>query len=571
MADAFDRFQGTDNEGDAFDRFPVEQESFGKSALRTLAQPIQGLAATTGPGIAAGLWQAFGLGDALDEDEIEQIRKISEREGKPFDEQAYRNSAQEAQSLVPTVSNIAREVEERTGLPLEPKTRGQKALRFFTEATRLAPGKGSHLKSQQYPGTFRGLETTLPRPVLGAGVTATKEGLQQAGVPEPLSELISFGVLKGAPPNSAELGIGPKTKPSGLTERQFEGITKPTEVSQGKIDKIDKKLQNDFRQISDKIIQESPLGETATNLANDPTFKQQGRDLLDQAQTIADTIPTPISSKRIKTAFADQSKGQSAGFVNGEYEKAYKKFMNEAISDIKSKNITPSQLVEQYRKNNRSLGEYFEPGSSKALNRSKRDSYLDQNRAIASVIEQSNPELSKVFKEGNERWTKIMDSEAIDEFVNKIFDGKTNYKKMHDFFDKNGQDRVFKRALGEKGYKDFESLMKDMLSSESAYNMLKVAKSKGFDDLAKTGIGYIVHPKIGLTKAAWDTAKGSYKSTMNLLLDNPKYAITWKNGIDSLKKGDFSDAQKSFSILDKASEEKRLEALKKFNEMVNSQ
>ena len=545
-----------------------EEESFGKSTLRTLAQPVQGYLATTPPGIAAGLWQAFGLGDALDEDEIEQIRKISEREGIPFDEEAYRQSAEEAQSMIPTVSNIAREVEEQTGglIPLEPKTRGQKALRFFTEATRLAPGKGSHLKSQQYPGTFRGMETTLPRPVLGAGVEATKEVLQEAGVPEPLAELVSFGVLKQSPKGSPELSIGPKEKPSGLKERNFELVTKPHEVSQGKLDKISRKLETDFRDISGKIIEESPIGETAKNLASDPGFKQESRELLNQAQEIADTIPGTIPAENIKKAIADKAAKQSKGFAESEYDKSYKKFVTQSLKDIKGKDISHGQLVEQYRKNNSALSEYFEPGASKALNRAKKDALLDQNRAIADILEKSNPELSKVFKEGNERWTKIMDAEAVDEFVNNMFGEKVNYKDMHDFFDKNGYDRIFKRALGDKGYKDFEVLMKDMLSSEAPYKMLKVAKSRGLDDVAKTAAGYVIHPKLGVAKATWDISKASFKSAVNLLLDKPKLAITWKKGIDDLKKGNFAQAEKSFNTLKTESETKRVETLKKFKE-----
>ena len=95
--------------------------------------------------------------------------------------------------------------------------------------------------------------------------------------------------------------------------------------------------------------------------------------------------------------------------------------MNEAAENVIPENITYGELVEQYRDNNRSLGEYFEPGASKALNRAKKDVLLDQNRAIASVLEKTNPELSKVFKEGNERWSKIMDVEAIDSFVSDMF------------------------------------------------------------------------------------------------------------------------------------------------------
>lgn len=514
-------------------------EPFWKSAIRTVSQIPQGIASTTGPGLMAGLWEMLAAGEILDSEEIEHIKMISEREGIPFDEEAYREAAEKALSAVPTVSNIAKGVEHFTGAPLEPKTRLQKGLRFATEASRLAPK----------PGTFRGMNISLQRPVLGAGVEATKELLQEIGVPEPLSELASFAILKHPPEGAPSLEIGKKRKPSGLIERQFEKTTAPKEISENALSKINKKVERDFKQISDKIIKESPVGETAQNLKNDPLFKQQSRELLNQAQEIANTLPDVIPSKILKKQIADISAKKTKGFALNEYDKNYIKFVKENIKAIVPENVTMRQLVEQYRKNNESLAEYFEPGASKALNRAKRDAILDHNRSIAAIVEKSNPELSKVFKEGNDRWTKIMDVEAVDGFVNELFKDGINYKKMNDFFDKQGYEFKFKRALGEKGYKDFQGLVKDMLTSETPYKMLKVAKSKGFEDLFKTGLAYFLHPKIGAAKLGIDVAKKSYKGLINSLLDKPQLTIKFKKGLDNLKKGNFVEAEKELNAL----------------------
>lgn len=164
-------------------------------------------------------------------------------------------------------------------------------------------------------------------------------------------------------------------------------------------------------------------------------------------------------------------------------------------------------------------------------------------------MEKSNPELSSVFKEGNSRWTKIMDAEAVDDFVNTMFEGKLNFKKMHDFFDKSGYDFTFKRALGEKGYKDFEVLMKDMLTSEAPYKMLKIAKEKGWQDLFQTGLGYVLHPKIGQVKAGIDATKYVYRGLLNSMLDKPQIGMNFKKAVMDLKKGDFKAADKEFKAL----------------------
>src|SRR6187402_3239327 len=112
MADAFDRMQGRDSaKGDAFDNFPVEEESFGKSALRTALQVPQGVAEATTYGLTTGFQHLLGLGEVYDPEEIEHIKKISEREGIPFDEEKYMQAAQDALGSVPTVSNIASSIE----------------------------------------------------------------------------------------------------------------------------------------------------------------------------------------------------------------------------------------------------------------------------------------------------------------------------------------------------------------------------------------------------------------------------------------------------------------------------
>src|ERR1700690_2966454 len=88
-----------------------------KSGIRTAYQPVAGyLKKFTYP---MDLLQIGGEGYALDPEEIEHLRKIYEREGLPFDEDEYRKQVKEASKYFPTQGNIEREIEEKTGLPLE--------------------------------------------------------------------------------------------------------------------------------------------------------------------------------------------------------------------------------------------------------------------------------------------------------------------------------------------------------------------------------------------------------------------------------------------------------------------
>ena len=165
----------------------VEADNTFKSIARWLYQiPAGVMQAATYP---MDLWNLIGTGLSLDPGEIEHLRKVSEREGIPFDENKYMEAVQKAYETFPTQSNIERFIEEKTGAPFEPKTRGQKFLRFASTATKLSP-KGA---------TIRGFKTPLPKPVLGTAVASTAEGLKEAGVPEPIADLLSFAILKKLP------------------------------------------------------------------------------------------------------------------------------------------------------------------------------------------------------------------------------------------------------------------------------------------------------------------------------------------------------------------------------------
>lgn len=536
--------------GDPWDALDFD-EGFWSNAFRTMVQIPLGIAEGTTYGIGAGLMQMLALGESdLGVEEWHKLRELAEQEGIPFDEEAYENARSEMLGMIPTVSNLAEKTEELTGLPLTPKNRLQKGLRFTSTAGKLIPGKGTAATGEQFT---RNVPT---RTALGGAVEATREGMIEQGLPEQIADAAAFGWLGPVGVSQATKNINlptisKKTKPSSIPERRFENVTSPQEVPKKKIEKINQKLKDDFEKVSDKIIAESPIGETAENLRSDPAFKQQSRELLEEAQNIADGITKPVKSTEVKKSLIDTASKTRKGFSANEYDKSYIKFIKESLEEIPEGNITAGQLVEQYRKNNQALGEYFEPGSSKALNRAKRDALLDQNRSIALVMEKSFPEseLSQVFKEGNARWTKIMDVEAVDKFVEDVFKNGINFRKMNDFFDKQNYGFIFKRALGEKGYQEFTQLIKDMLTSETPYKMLKVAKDKGWIDLYKIAGSYILHPKLGFAKLGWDAIKTGYRSLINTMLDKPKISFKFGEAVKDLKAGKFQQAENAFNKL----------------------
>lgn len=513
------------------DEQPKLEESGLKSFVRSALQVPKGIAQGTGPGILAGVWQLLAQGEVLDPEEIEHIKAISEREGIPFDENAYMQAAQEALSTVPTVNNISSAIEKNTGIPLEANTKLQKAIELASTAGKFQPGSLSQ------------------KGVAAATAPLTKTALDIIGVPEFISEPISLGVSTITGSKTPKIDIVKAKKPSGLTERRFENLKNPTEVSAKKVNQINETLENEFRDIASDIIEKSPISETVSELKNDVGFKLAAEEAFEKVDDLAKNIKDKVSIGDLKKNLADKT-AKKNGITELEFDKEYNKSMKQFIKDTAGKEASLSDLVRQYRKNNEAYGKAWESGKSTDYNVAKREALLDYNRSIADIIEKKFPdtEFSNLFKSSNEKWKKIMDAEAVNKYVEDIFDGKINFKKGENLFNKK-QKQIFKRALGDEGYKNFEQLNKDFMSYEKAHKLMKVAEKKGFSDLASTGLSYILHPKLAMTKIGIGLAKGTYKNLWQSLLDKPQMAVTWDKGIKSFQKGDFSSAEKYFNKL----------------------
>ncbi len=514
------------------------EEGWGKWLARTALQIPKGIAqAKTWPLDAIN---ALGYYDAVSDESIEDIRRASERVGKPFDEEAYRQSAQDASSMFPTVSNISRGLENNIGLPLEAKTGVQKFVNFASGASAMAP--------KDY--TFRGMNTSLPKPFLGTGVAATAEAGKALGIPEPIADIGSFLILKKPGEGAGKIAIGKKTKPSGLTERRFENINDTKKISSGSMERINDKVERDVRKISDSIIEKTPINETRKALKNDSEFKEKAREAFKDVEKIAHEIRGKMPIDNIQNQLINKVKQrEKKGFVDNDYDKRYIKEINNIIDSTNKEHISAKDLVHQYRRNNKSLGEIYEPGKSFAENKGKRDAILEHNRVIAETIENQfpNTEFSKLFKESNKIWAEIMDSESIDLFFHELFEGKINFSKISDLFEKEGMQKPFQRAMGEEGFGKFKVLLGDLMSTEKAYKYMKAAQNSGQNELANTMGAYMVSPALGKAKTISKFAKGGYRAIYDFLLDKPKIAITWDKAINAAKKGDFKAAEKEFA------------------------
>jgi hypothetical protein len=543
----------------------IPQEPWYKELARTLYQIPSGIAqAATYPlDIVAGI-STYG---AMNEEELDELERAFEKAGKPFDREQFKQGILEESQNFPTQSNLERMIEEKTGLPLTPQSGLQKGLKFASSAGKITPG-------------------TLSQKVVG-GATAegVNEALQAAGVPEGISEVAAFpaGMVAGA--KSPAVSLGKATKPSGLPVRKFESVKSMEKVPESKISKINENLEKDFKGIADKIFEESPIYDVQSAMKEGPLYKQNVVESFEQVQNLANQLPETISSKDItKRLESSISPKRSKGFMDSEADSAYKKVVEDLIkkSPEESEALSAGQLVEQYRKNNAELSKLFEPGQSKAYNAGKAEAYLDYNKAIAETIEDlyPNSEFSTLFKDSNKKWAQIKDAEAIDSYLDKVFEGgKVNFKEARKAIEGKSLAHSMERSLGKKGYQDFKTLVNDLMSVENPLKNLKGVPAKGIEEYARSITPFLLSKNFGRLKFAADAVLNARRNVWEFMLDKPKFKIEWKNGVKALKSGDPIKAKRIFDDLseeiksespevkkamDKLSNKE--EAVKKFNE-----
>ncbi len=277
------------------------EESWGKSVVRSLYQIPSGIGqAFTYP---MDLIQLLGVADASDPEEIDRLKMISEREGIPFDEEKYFSALHKASQMFPTQGNIERIIEEETGAPLTAKTKFQKGIKLAATAGGFAPG------------------SIAQKGVAAITAPTVSKGLQAMGVPEHLSDLSGLGISGVAAKLAPAATISKVTKPSGLPIRGYESLKKPTKVSENRFNKINEKIENDFRTITNDILEETPIEKTYKNLKEDASFKSTIADKFRDVEKLAADIPGEFTTAEIKNELMNSTTGRTEkGLTPSEYD-----------------------------------------------------------------------------------------------------------------------------------------------------------------------------------------------------------------------------------------------------------
>ena len=198
----------------------IEQDSQAKAILRWLYQPVGGFLQLFKIPLALTAVQQVGIGEALgDLDELEEripelMKQHPEAPWENYDPKTFREDylkgLQGAADYFPTLSNVEREVEERTGIPLQPEHRGHRLARLGGGAGKIAQGLGGD------PSQIGLAAVATP---------AISRDLEKRGLPEWLADLLSFPAGQAAGKFSLQKQIKnlPKREtPLGLEKRTLQ-------------------------------------------------------------------------------------------------------------------------------------------------------------------------------------------------------------------------------------------------------------------------------------------------------------------------------------------------------------
>lgn len=521
------------------------KEGVKKAAFRYGYQPIAGI-------LKKWTWPTDLFKLAASGASKEALMDLMEND-PTINKQLAEQAQEKGLSYLPTQELAEELIEKHTGAALTAKTPLQKTLRLGSTAGALRPG-GAVAK-----GTAAVVAPTV------------SSGLKAAGVPEEIAEPVGLLTSGLAPAPVATKML----KPSGMPVRRYEAIKKPTKVSATRGTAITEAVEKDFRDIGEKLLKRN---KTYAEIKENPNFKNEVIDMFGKVENLAENIEKPLNTVDVQKAFISRVNALAKkGYMSSEFERSFNskvgdisrrfgvkkpeepkvKLFDQYGKSIPPKEVEPvgkpinaKQIVEQFRKNNSELGELFEPGKSGAVNRAKKEALLEHNRAIEDVIHKEFPksEFSTLFKESNDYWSDLMNIDKAEEFINDLFKGKINYKNALKLFEDKNLGKPFEKLIGKEGFKDFKQLTKDLLSTEKSMAYLKKAENMGFKDLAVLGTEFVLHPPLAKAHAL---TKFGHKA-LQMLLDKPKYAITWKNALDNLKAGNYKQSEKEFKELDKA-------------------
>lgn len=463
---------------------PEQTEDLGRMA----AQLPQAALEMSPYGIATNIWSAAGTGEALSE--LEELEERLPELKKKFpqldwpekiDREKYLEATKAATGLIPTVSNIAGAIEEKTGLPLSPKTSTDKLIRFIGELSKFGTGS---------------VQEKLMTGLRGAAV---KSALEASGVPEHASDLLAFyealrtktpkinvtqerealkGIPKGGgePPSSG--GFPPGEPPPDEIKKYPSGITMPKAaegefVSKARITpELQEKALKSIDEEAAKIARETleKRMPKIKQIEEGYDFKSAFDEGFSNLKKAAEKANPQIDITDV-TDFLEESRKKFAGLPKDLLPAEQRKILKEIKALANRPQTSLNKLLDLFRLNNKKRSLIYETRFLKGKQKDYTDFLTGLNNAIESAFEKTLPEDSiwlNTFKRLNFDYSDYLKSLQTLKSLESILSANAKPSTISKFAENPMAQKKLKLFMGEEASNEIIQLAKDMKSAREA-------------------------------------------------------------------------------------------------------
>lgn len=525
---------------------PEQQEDFGRMA----AQLPQAALEMTPYGIGTSLWSAAGTGESLAE--LEELEERLPELKKKFpdlnwpekiDREKYLEATKAATGLIPTISNLAGAVEEKTGLPLSPQTDIDKLVRFVGELSKLTTG---NVQEKVMTGLKGG---------------AVKSGLETAGVPENASDLLAFyealrtktpkinvttekEVAKNIPGGVEPPELPPfkeeiKKYPSGITipkaaEAEFAAQARLTpEMQEKAIKSIDAEAAKIARERLETRMPKIKQIEEGYD------FKSAFEEGFSNLKKAAEKANPRVDVTDI-TEFLEGAQKKYAAFPKDLLPEEYKKILKEVKALANRPQTRLNKLLDLFRLNNKKRSLIYETRFMKGKQRDYVDFLSGLNDSIVKSFERTLPEDSvwlNTFKRLNFDYSDYINSLQTKKILETILDANAKPSTIAKLAENQIAQKKLKMHMGEEASTEIIQLAKDMKAARQAIQNIPSKKIAEMQKIYPLGLlipGFKIPAIGGMVKYGVDAVRRIY----GWYLTTPARTKVFEEAVKAAKTGD---------------------------------
>jgi len=478
---------------------------------------------------------------------LDELEELSQREGKPFDRDAYVRKVFEAAEFVPTQELAEKGFENLTGLSLQPKTGAGKAIKQASEVAVFTPG---------------GLAKKALRGGLAAGTT---QALKHAGVPEGAAELA--GDVAGLSPAALQKTprkLAPKVAEYEKVARKnalpfLQYMTKERlPFLKGKISaNAEKNIQNNLQMSSEKAMDKILTGEIPFK-----KYQDKGGDLdllaekaYTRAERKAKAHNKPLATNEMVSNIDKEiSRIENLAPSPTDAQRSAMQLLERERDIMKVSNPTPEQLIAQHKNYNADMKSiYKKPEFSGKEDQIRKTYEFLKGQLINTMERQGAKDVTDSFKLANKVYHQKALIDQSQNILGKAFVGDKYDAKALNRVLRSKEGNFLRRNIGDAAVKEIEDIAKFGQQAQERITKFVDLRDPTIANAVRSWgqLGWAVFMPHHLSTAALSFGRPVAKRIQGSLLTRPATREAYKVTLKHASEGAFNLLKKDFANLEK--------------------